>query len=232
MDAADPDGSADVVVDHDDPDRPAIIREAPDLTSVQPHIRRTRAFFGARARAWDERFPDDDAAYAEAIAELDPRRGGVAVDLGCGTGRALAHLHRAAGVGGTAVGIDVTEPMVRVAAAKNVALAGGLVLGDVMHLPLADRSVDAFFGAGLVTHVPDARSLLRELARAARPGCRLALFHPVGRAALARRHQRELRSDELLDPSVLPEVLADCGWRVARIEDAEHRYFALAGLAA
>ena len=61
-----------------------------------------------------------------------------------------------------------------------------------------------------------------------RPGGRLALFHPIGRAALAARHQRALRPDELLDPTVLPDVLAASGWVAERIDDADHRYLALA----
>ena len=102
------------------------------------------------------------------------------------------------------------------------------MLGDATRLPVAPTRVDAIFAAGLLTHVPDATALLRELARIGRPACRLAIFHPVGRAALARRHHRELRPDDLLDPRVLPTVLGAAGWNPQRIDDAEHRYLARA----
>ena len=70
--------------------------------------------------------------------------------------------------------------------------------------------------------------MLRFLASFGTPDARLALFHPIGRAALAARHQRELQPDELLDPSVLPGVLERAGWSVEMLDDAEARYLAIA----
>jgi SAM-dependent methyltransferase len=52
----------------------------------------TRAFFAPRAATWEQRFPDDDPAYAAAVAELRLRPGQTALDVGCGTG--LAELAR------------------------------------------------------------------------------------------------------------------------------------------
>lgn len=228
LDEVDPEGAADIVVDNDDPARPVLVRAVAELTLLQPHLRRTRAFFGSRAAHWDERFPDDDAAYAAAIEALRLPAGGVAVDLGCGTGRAVHHLRAHVGATGTVVACDATAEMLQVARAKGRGHAAHLVLADATFLPIADGSVDAFLAAGLLTHVPSAHELLQALAQRARPGCRLAVFHPIGRAALARRHGRTLRADELLDPSVLPGVLAAAGWEVERIDDGEHRYLALA----
>lgn len=232
LDEADPEARAEIVIEHDDPRNPTVARVAAELTAVQPHLRRTRAFFGPRAATWDERFPDDDAAFASAIVDLAPRTGGVVVDLGCGTGRALAHLRTAVGADGVVVGVDVTEEMLRTArAAGDRDARASLVLADATGLPFAPRSVDGIFAAGLVTHVPDPEALLRALAEVARADGRLAIFHPIGRAALARRHGRTLRPDELLDPSVLPGVLAANGWEPERVDDAEHRYLALARVA-
>lgn len=228
LDEVDPEGAADIVVDNDDPRQPQLVRVAAALTDLQPHLRRTRTFFGSRAAQWDERFPDDDAAYAAAIDELRPPPGGVAVDLGCGTGRAVHHLREHVGESGTVVACDVTAQMLQVALAKGRGRAAHLVIADAASLPVADNRVDAFLAAGLLTHVPSASELLQSLALRARPGCRLAVFHPIGRAALARRHGRTLRADELLDPSVLPGVLEAAGWELERIDDADHRYLALA----
>jgi hypothetical protein len=55
----------------------------------------------------------------------------------------------------------------------------------------------------------------------------LGLFHPVGRRTLAARHGRTLDPDELLDPRVLPAVLAGAGWELDRIDDGPDRYWAV-----
>ena len=102
------------------------------------------------------------------------------------------------------------------------------MLADVTRLPVAPGRLDAILAAGILTHTPDPAGLLRTLARCTKPGGRLAVFHPIGRAVLARRHHRELPPDELLDPAVLPGVLAANGWRTESVDDAEHRYLALA----
>ena len=118
------------------------------------------------------------------------------------------------------------------ASAKGRSASGALVLADVACLPCAAGCVDAIFGAGIITHVPDPYELLHALARVTRPTGRLALFHPIGHAALARRHDRALRADELLDPAVLPGALEAAGWELEQIDDADDRYLAVARRAA
>jgi SAM-dependent methyltransferase len=135
------------------------------------------------------------------------------------------------GGNGVVVGIDATTEMLDVARAKHADADADLLLADATCLPLAPGSVDAIFAAGLLTHVPDPDELLRTMARVARLGCRLALFHPIGRAVLAARHGRALASDELLDPSVLTDVLTATGWVPEHIDDSDHRYLAIARVA-
>lgn len=84
------------------------------------------------------------------------------------------------------------------------------------------------FAAGLVNHLPDPASGLAELARITRPGGRLVLFHPSGRAALAARHGRELRPDEPLADDVLRESGARAGWKLTGYDDGPDRFHAVA----
>ena len=83
------------------------------------HVVRAREFFGPRAHDWDARFPDDAPAYERAARELAPRPGGVVVDLGCGTGRALPALRAVAGPAATIIGVDVTAEMLAAARAHG-----------------------------------------------------------------------------------------------------------------
>src|ERR1700722_4842700 len=86
---------------------------------IESHLLRTREFFAPRAAGWDDRFPDDEPAYADAIDALGIEPGGVVIDLGCGTGRALPLLRRASGPGGCVVGLDATPEMLHAACAKQ-----------------------------------------------------------------------------------------------------------------
>jgi SAM-dependent methyltransferase len=126
------------------------------------------------------------------------------------------------------IGVDVTVEMLAIAHTKHRDAATGLVLANAAALSVATGHVDAVFAAGLLSHVPDPSATLVELRRVTRPNGRLGLFHPVGRRALAARHGRTLDPDELLDPRVLPSVLAGAGWKLKWIDDGPDRYWAVA----
>ncbi|MEU5751153.1 class I SAM-dependent methyltransferase [Streptomyces sp. NPDC047853] len=185
-------------------------------------------FFGARAADWDSRFPDDGPAYEAAAAQLGLREGDRVLDAGCGTGRALTPLRAAVGPSGLVIGADLTPAMLQAAARAGRDRDGRLLLTDVAALPLRSRSLDAVFAAGLVAHLPDPARDLRELARVVRPGGVLALFHPIGRAALAARQGRQLAPDDLRAEPRLRSLLAGSGWRMTSYVDEDDRFLALA----
>jgi len=198
------------------------------MSALERYLAETRAFFAVRAATWDTKFGDDLPAYAAAVAEAGLPRGGVVVDVGCGTGRALPALRQAVGPGGTVIAVDVTPEMLREARCHGRAADAALVLADARRLPLADASADAVFAAGLVSHLPDPEAGLRELARVTRRGGRLVLFHPSGRAALAARHGRTITPDEPLSCVPLQRSTRDTGWDLTAYDDAVERFFALA----
>ncbi|MFD5286853.1 class I SAM-dependent methyltransferase [Streptomyces rochei] len=185
-------------------------------------------FFGARAADWDSRFPDDGPAYTAAVAELGLSDGARVLDAGCGTGRALPPLRAAVGPSGLVVGADLTPAMLQAAVRAGRDRDGRLLLADVAALPLRSRSLDAVFAAGLVAHLPDPPANLRELARVVRPGGVLALFHPIGRAALAAQQGRRITSDDLRAEPRLRPLLAGSGWRMTSYVDEDARFLALA----
>ncbi|MHA5053446.1 class I SAM-dependent methyltransferase [Streptomyces sp. SD15] len=185
-------------------------------------------FFAARAAGWDTRFPDDGPAYAAAIAELGLREGDRVLDAGCGTGRALPPLRAAVGLSGVVIGVDLTPAMLEAAVRAGRNRDGQLLLADVTRLPLRTESLNAVFGAGLIAHLPHPAANLRELARVVRPGGTLALFHPIGRAALAARQGRRITPDDLRAEASLGPLLAGSGWDMTSYVDEDARFLALA----
>jgi SAM-dependent methyltransferase len=198
------------------------------MRNMSDHHTHVQEFFGARAADWDTRFPDDGPAYAAAVAELGLREGARVLDAGCGTGRALPPLRTAVGPSGVVLGADLTPAMLEAAVRAGRDREGQLLLADVTGLPLRTESLDAVFGAGLIAHLPNPAENLRELARVVRPGGVLALFHPIGRAALAARPGRRLTPDDLRDEANLRPLLAGSGWDMTSYVDEDSRFLALA----
>ncbi|WP_428956373.1 class I SAM-dependent methyltransferase [Streptomyces sp. cg35] len=189
---------------------------------------RVQEFFTARAADWDSRFPDDGPAYAAAVAALGLRPGGRVLDAGCGTGRALPPLRAAVGPSGVVLGADLTPAMLAAAVRAGRDGQGQLLHADVSRLPLRSASLDAVFGAGLISHLPQPAENLRELWRVVRPGGLLALFHPIGRKALAARQGRQITPEDLRAEPHLRPLLAGSGWRMTSYVDEDARFLALA----
>ncbi|MCQ3810996.1 MAG: methyltransferase domain-containing protein, partial [Acidimicrobiia bacterium] len=176
----------------------------------------TREFFTSRAAGWEDRHPDDDVLFDWAVAQLKLSPGDVAIDAGCGSGRALAPMRAAVGPRGAVLGIDATPAMLHEAARLGRNAISACALGDVGRLPVRDGSVAGILAAGLLPHLPDPIGTLREMARAARPGARLGVFHPIGRLALPSRHKdRGAHAHDMnIDPDRIEPLLAEGNWEL------------------
>ncbi|MEU9081521.1 methyltransferase domain-containing protein [Streptomyces sp. NPDC048357] len=202
-----------------------------ELVACRSEHSATRAFFTRRADAWEERFAHQTPACEAAVARMGLRRGQTAVDLGCGTGRAMPALRPHVGDEGTVLGIDVTHAMLTAAARTGRTAAGRLLLADCARLPLRPASVHGVFAAGLLDHLPRPRTALLEWARVSAPDGALLLFHPAGRAERAARRGRPLSpEDPLAEPNLRP-LLDATGWRLTTYDDAERHFLARAVLA-
>jgi len=109
--------------------------------------------------------------------EMPLKPGSSALEIGCGRGAAAGILLKEFPLA-RLIAMDLDIGMVRKAKAHLPALAQRdgqqqrifLLAGDVTFIPIKAGSVDAVFGFGVLHHVVDWRSVLREIARVLKPG--------------------------------------------------------------
>lgn len=115
-----------------------------------------------------------------ALAAL--KEGETVLDLGSGGGFDVFIAGRKVGAKGRAIGVDMTPEMLA-KARKNIAhyqKETGLNntefrLGEIEHLPVADNSVDVIISNCVINLSPDKPQVWREMARALKPGGRIAV---------------------------------------------------------
>ncbi|MBN1424957.1 metalloregulator ArsR/SmtB family transcription factor [Candidatus Fermentibacteria bacterium] len=150
-----------------------------------------RGFFATLARTWPENLAAwiDLDAYRTTVAALVPP-GGTMADLGCGSGWLLPTL---SAIASRVIGVDHSPEILDQARqrARDAGIPGcEFRLGELEHLPLREREVDAVF-IGLVLHsVPDPQAALEEAARVCETGGTLTVIEPLA-------HHNEHARDEL-----------------------------------
>jgi ubiquinone/menaquinone biosynthesis C-methylase UbiE len=134
-----------------------------------------------------------DAHFAEAseqlLDELALRPNDRVVELGCGAGSFSKRILRRLGEGGTLVGVDYSEGLLKQAEALMAGLGPARfqpVLADIAQLGPWLEGADVVTGRTMLHHVPMVEFVLGRLRAALRPGARVGFIEPDFRTLLVR----------------------------------------------
>lgn len=199
--------------------------EKPDIHERWEHDFRT----AGNAQYYDRAFD-----YIREV--LDPTGNPTVLDAGCGV---CAHAMRLVCRGFDVVAVDFSPSVLRSARA-NLERSGfsdriRLACQDILSLPFEDESFDHVLCWGVLMHIPDAETAVREIARVVRPGGRIvvsegnmfSLESAVQRAV--RRALRKKRTDVRRTAAGLEHWVrsstgtlmtrqADIGWLIDRFD--------------
>jgi arsenite methyltransferase len=115
-------------------------------------------------------------------------QGGITLDVGSGPGNVTASLARAAGPGGLALGVGISEPMLARAVHAEAGPTVGFLRADAQRLPFRDQTFDAVLSIAMLQLIPKPSTALAEMVRVLRPGARMAVMVPTaGRAGAVMR---------------------------------------------
>jgi arsenite methyltransferase len=146
--------------------------------------------------------------------------GGMALDVGSGPGNVTASLARAAGTGGLALGVDISESMLARAVRAEAGPRVGFLRADAQRLPFRDNIFDAVTSLAVLQLIPDPAAALAEMARVLKPGGRLAVMVPA--AGSSARFWRMLPSvgAHVFDDDEIADILEDNGFASVRVKNA------------
>lgn len=150
----------------------------------------------------------------EGLALLDVRQGDSALEIGCATGQALCPLVRASGDSGLSVGVDISEGMLKIGAARlrkaGLEAKGRQIQADAAALPYSQAAFDAIFTAFTLELFETSclELVLAECRRVLKPGGRLgvvALAEPEKASAMVAAYTWfHLRFPQVVDCRPIP----------------------------
>jgi ubiquinone/menaquinone biosynthesis C-methylase UbiE len=189
-----------------------------------------REYFDELACRWD-RLPaapdagEKAARFVERMVLGEARR---VLDVGCGTGVLVPHLRRALPNGARIVQMDFALQMLREGLRARPVSGLMALCADARRIPLAAGSVDAVLCYGVLPHLGDMVSAVRELLRVLRPGGSLGVGHAMDSAALNALHAGfggPVAADVLPPAAVLGEILGSAGAYPVAVEESPGWYF-------
>ncbi len=189
-----------------------------------------RPYFNNLAAEWDHLPGMADAE--ERIRRFVQRSHAVGalriLDVGCGTGVLLPGLLEYYSDATCLVEFDLAESMLKVNAAKYPGCDIVYVCADAQSMPFLDSCFDLILCFGVLPHLDDKSSVLRQMFRILRPGGVLCVGHLMGSIALNAFHgslSGPVSGDSLPSAAALERMLCKMGILEISAEEDPNWYF-------
>ncbi len=149
------------------------------------------------ASKYDEWYRKDKGKYADAqekelfLRLVQPQRGQSLLEVGCGTGHNLEFFRR---LGLTVTGIDLSEPMLQIAA-RRLGPEARLSLGQANMLEFDDNSFDIVTLITLLEFLPNPAGALKEATRVARDKVYVGILNKASVLGITRRVENRFRKN-------------------------------------
>ncbi|ASR37404.1 hypothetical protein BAY61_23060 [Prauserella marina] len=121
------------------------------------------------------------------FSTLGLEQAGTALDIGSGPGSVTSTLGRYVGARGLALGVDVSESMLRRAVRDYASANVGFIRADARRLPFRDACFDVVTCLAVLQLVPDPLTIVAEAARVLVPGGKVAIMVPSPGGRMGRR---------------------------------------------
>jgi SAM-dependent methyltransferase len=173
------------------------------------------------------------------MAEIAPIEGGRILDVGCGSGAVTRASARLAGAGGSALGIDISAPLIAAARARSAGEErADFVEADAQTHRFAPHSFDAIVSRFGVMFFADPVAAFRNLHQAARRGATLAcaawrsapenaFMTAAERAAAPFLPELPMRDEDapgqfgFADGERVHHILAQAGWQAVAVRPSD-----------
>jgi SAM-dependent methyltransferase len=174
--------------------------------------------------------PEDVAGFTlgcgDAVSLANLRPGETVIDLGSGGGLECFIASKQVGAAGRVIGVDMTPEMLSKAWANAARLKTSNVdfrYGFLEALPIPDDTADVIISNCVINLSPDKPQVFREMARALKPGGRIAVSDVVADGELSDETKRDMTLwggcySGALDRGVYAQQLREAGFVDVKIE--------------
>ncbi len=154
---------------------------------------------------------------------LNLKPGEKVLDAGCGSGIFTTDFLSA---GAQVTGLDISEPMLRVARNKTKGYSFWAVQGDMQQLPFKDESFDKTVSITALEFIADARETIDELFRVTRPGgcVVVATLNSLSPWATRRKAKTQKGQRHILEDAIFrsPDEILACSPYSGEVKTAIH----------